>query len=221
MRIHHLLLGIILLTGWTNHLRAQGDAWVPKIRSSNSTIEKGDSVEISWEVKKALSIRLDGIADDLPLSGSIWLKPDTTTFYKFVFTGRRNKEIVRRRKINVVLPEAQRLTHPDNVTDEEEFHLFWLTDHAQYAMIKGIGDSLSPSGNMKIKLDTSKVFTLIAVGKYHTDTLTDSIHVKNIEDFGLTKKLVYRGDTVKLYWKYQRIGFHVSTHRIGRTQSAI
>ena len=77
MRIFGILIASIFLTGFHTSVNAQGKAWIPKVRLSTASIEKGDSVELTWEVRKALDIRIDSIADDLPLSGSIWLKPDT------------------------------------------------------------------------------------------------------------------------------------------------
>ncbi len=171
---------------------------------SSRIIEKGDSVVLTWAVRKADSVELVGISRNLPLRGSFIIYPDTTLIVEAKCWVRRGKSMSKKRKINVVLPDIQYFKVPDSTTDEEEIELKWRANHAEYVRINPVSDSLGLTGSLRLHCDTTTVFTLSAVGRHNIVSRKDTVQIRILEDVKISKRLLYRGDTLKISWKTKR-----------------
>jgi Mg-chelatase subunit ChlD len=171
---------------------------------SSRIIEKGDSVGLAWSVRKADSVELVGIERNLPLTGSYIYYPDTTVILELKCWINKGSSVSKKRKVNVVVPEIQYFKVPESITDEEEIELKWRAEHAEYVRINHVSDSLGLTGNVRLYRDTTSVFTIYAVGRHNSVELTDTVQVRIKEDAKITKRLLYRGDTLKIMWKTKR-----------------
>ncbi len=171
---------------------------------SSRIIERGDSVLLTWSVRKADSVELVGIKRNLPLAGTHILYPDTTLIIEVKYWMRKGKSISKKRKVNVVIPEIQYFRVPDSVTDEEKIELKWRVENAEYVRINNVSDSLGLTGSIRLYLDTTTVFTMFAIGRHNFDTATDTTQVRIIEEVNISKRQLYRGDTLKISWKTKR-----------------
>jgi Mg-chelatase subunit ChlD len=171
---------------------------------SSRIIEKGDNLVLTWSVKKADSVELVGIAGNLPLTGSYIVYPDTTMILELRCWIRKENSISKKRKVNVIIPEIQYFKVPDSVTDEEEIEIRWRAVNVEYVRISNVSDSLGLSGSVHLYRDTTTVFTISGVGRHNVAMLADTLKVNIKENAGISKKLLYRGDTLKISWKTKR-----------------
>ncbi len=171
---------------------------------SSRIIEKGDSTVITWSVRKADSVELVGICRDLPLEGSYFFYPDTTVIIELKCWFRRGKSMSKKRKVNVVIPEIQYFRVSDSITDEEQVELKWRVINAEYTRMHPVSDSLGLTGSLRLHYDTTTVFTLFAVGRHNIVSHKDTVKIRIIEGVNITKRDLYRGDTLKISWKTKR-----------------
>ncbi|MFW6227781.1 MAG: vWA domain-containing protein, partial [Bacteroidota bacterium] len=199
--MHRILLIIIAL--YFLSVQAEAQAWKKnsKFRLSETQIELGDSVELSWEVPKAKNVWLNEKSNVVPLTGSMMVSPDTTTYYALTIQKNNRKSFTKRRKVNVVKPEVVFFSLPDSATDEDRITVRWQAEHADYVMIDGISDTLRKVGSAKVSYDTTRLVSLTAYGKYNKAVVTDTINIQIIEDYGISQNTIYRGDTLSISWK--------------------
>ena len=198
------LLNALLLFFLTLDIQGQKRRNATEFKILPRVIEKGDSINLTWYIKKADSVELVGIQNKLPTSGNYTYFPDTTQIIEIKFYQKKGSSVSKKRKINVVLPEIKYFEVPDSAIDEDDIEIRWRAENAEYIQLKGIPGKFALTDNIHIKKDTTFETTVYAVGKYNVDSMKDTTVIKIIENASITKKNIYRGDTLSIFWKAKR-----------------
>jgi len=175
------------------------------IQLSSRKIELGDSIQLSWLIddRNIKKITIEGINDDADKQGSLTLKPDTTTMYRFVMEQKKDKPIRKTFKVNVMVPKVNYFMGPTDVTDEQHFEVRWSVSDASRIFIEDYRNNLEPMGKINVRLDSSRLLRIYAVNKFgHSDSKTLDIEVKLMEKFKAPDE-IYIGDTAIISWKYK------------------
>ncbi len=145
------------------------------IKRTAKKIELGDSVTFSWDVRKSKSFYLRNNGQELPVSGSMCIKPDTTTIYRFIskrqtiyrfFTKKHKKVKKKNVKIIVLYPKIDEFICPGTISDGDDFELSWKTSNVNNVCIENYTNAISNNGCLKFKIDTTTTFTLTAKNKF-------------------------------------------------------
>ncbi len=198
------LINAVFLLYSTFDAQAQRNRNGPEFKIIPRVIERGESVVLTWNINKAESAELVGIQDELPVSGSYTYFPDSTQIIEIKFYLKNGTFVSKKRKINVVLPVIKYFEVPDSATDEEEIKIRWRAENALYVQLKGIPEKFGLADNFHLHRDTTFETVIYAVGKYNIDSLKDTTKVNVIENSGISKKIIYRGDTLSIFWKTKR-----------------
>lgn len=202
-RLAGILFMTLILSGG-HQLIAQSKKKDPVFDISSRIIEKGDSVVLSWYIKKADSVKLEGMDEKLPSQGSYAVFPDTTVIFEIKFWLRNGKVISKKRKVNVVLPVIEYFRVPEIATDEEEFEIKWRVGNASFVKLINVADSLGLTGSIKLQRDTTTRFVLMAVGKHNRVLKSATTEIQLLENAWISKKVLYRGDTLRIGWKIKQ-----------------
>ena len=115
------------------------------------------------------------------MSGSMCVRPDTTTIYRFIskrqiiyrfFVKDHKKEKKKNVKITVLCPTVDKFICPRAISDGDDFELSWKTSNVNNVYIKNCTDSTYKinskdiNGSLKISIDTTTTFILIAENKF-------------------------------------------------------
>jgi hypothetical protein len=134
-----------------------------------------------WNVRKSKSFYLKNSGQELPMSGSMCVRPDTTTIYRFIskrqiiyrfFVKDHKKEKKKNVKITVLCPTVDKFICPRAISDGDDFELSWKTSNVNNVYIKYCTDSTYKinskdiNGSLKISIDTTTTFILIAENKF-------------------------------------------------------
>jgi Mg-chelatase subunit ChlD len=133
--------------------------------------ELGDSVKLTWEVEEnrnIKNIKIDKLADNLPLSGSIYHYPKENMKYKLVVESKKDSRRFQKRYIRVTTYKPQIEYFYGIKTLNNSVVLNWKTNTAQHVMIPGISDSLPHTGKFEVFSDSLLLDTLRLVieGKF-------------------------------------------------------
>jgi outer membrane protein OmpA-like peptidoglycan-associated protein len=178
-------------------------------KSSAYDIQQGDSLILNWDVEnvsKLQHVYLAGLNKDLNHTGSLTLKPDSSSSYILVADILDEKPLKKKIKINVKTPVIEYFKGTDSTDDESKFNLEWNTENVDFIKIEGIKDSLPRHGLLPVRIDTTTVFRMTAANKNGISVEKDC-KVKIILNESFTgPDFVYRGDSALLSWKIKKTG---------------
>ncbi|MBN1186344.1 MAG: OmpA family protein [Bacteroidales bacterium] len=173
---------------------------VTKIRSLRE-IEYGDTLNITWNIERADSIVFENNYSHLDGTGSLTLIPDTTTTYTF-YVYRKDEVKKKRITVEVKKPKAVYISIPDSVNDEETVTLKYRFENVNHVKILHFADSLFPSGDYQMNLDTTSIITLLGYGKHDSVVVQKLVKVGFVEDI-LCPGFIYRGQKAEISWKFK------------------
>jgi pSer/pThr/pTyr-binding forkhead associated (FHA) protein len=140
-----------------------------------STIIAGESSTLSWSVTNAESVVIDQGIGAVAASGSMGVRPPTTTTYTLTATGRGGTTT---RQVTVVVnprpPERPVIVsldaNPSTITAGESSTLSWSVTNADSVVIDQSIGAVAASGSTVVRPPATNTYTLTATGRGGTVT---------------------------------------------------
>jgi len=176
-------------------------------RSSTNDIQQGDSLIIKWDIENVNNLNqvyIEGINKKIDQTGTLVLKPDTSSSYILVADILNEKPIKKKIKINVNIPKIEYFKGIDSTNDETKFNLEWRTENVDYVNIAGIRDHLPRYGSYPVKIDTTTSFKLTATNKNGISVEKECKVKISLNESFTAPDFIYRGDSVLLSWKIKK-----------------
>ncbi len=186
--------------------------------ASDTSIEKGDTSTLTWNTSNCNHVVLSGYGQ-LSANSSKSVKPLYDTVYTLTAYGNNGNDAD---TVKIYVNEGNnnddecRITDfsadDTTVEDGDYVTLEWETENCDYVNIAGVGSSMDENDSKRVKMTSTKTFTLKAYGDNgSTDSDTLKIYVDEEEndnddnkcrvvDFSASSTSVKKGDPVVIDW---------------------
>lgn len=139
---------------------------ITRFSANPGTIRAGQSTTLSWAVRGATEVSIDGIGRVNNESGNVVVSPTQNTTYRLVARNAAGLESVETVSVTVESPAVTisdfRAT-PTTIVTGETATLAWATRNATEVNISGVGP-VQPSGNIVVSPTQTTTYTLTATG---------------------------------------------------------
>lgn len=137
---------------------------------SPSQIKKGESAKLAWNVSNASNIKIEGVKDNLPASGTLSVSPTATREYKLIATGVNGDVATATVVVSVVIPNDVKIlsftADKTSVSRGTLVKLSWTTQNATGCTIltsDGLKLTNRPAnGSISITPNITRTYTLVA-----------------------------------------------------------
>lgn len=200
------LISFILLTSF---LYTCSPLPVIETFGGRKSIEIGREVKLSWKVKKAKKIEIEGIQEDLPLEGKLKLKPDSNTRYTLIAYGKDEKKVQKSIQVKVYKRDARiKYFEGDSITtDEKPLKLYWKVENAAKVRIEGVAKGLEEVGEIEVNPYQDTTYTLVVEDRYGKEIKAKkTVKVDFVEKFE-GPDFVVGDEGGILEWKIKQVPF--------------
>ena len=150
---------------------------IVSFKATPATIDKGDSVTLTWEIQNAKNASISEIGKVKITSGSREEKPQKTTTYILSAAGEKDRQ-EKTITVEVNIPPVKIVSfkaEPSTVDKGKSSTLTWETENAEKVTIDEIGE-VESSGSKKVRPQKTTSYTLTAKGE--KDKLSETCRVE-------------------------------------------
>lgn len=173
---------------------------------SKQSINRGESVIVSWNYKELDSIVISGVGTYTQKSGSINLKPTTNTTYTItVSKGTKTKTQTLSVEVIQLAPQISLTASSYKIGFGKNATVNWSVLNSDAISITNIGNNLANSGSYTVTPTVDTTYTLIAKGYENIPEESKSITIQVIPDavinsFDVNQTTFNKGDTAVFTW---------------------
>lgn len=176
------------------------------IGASVNTINRGETVIISWNYKEVDSILISGVGTYTQKTGSVSVKPTTTTSYNItVKKGSKIKTSIISVEVIQPVPQISLTATSYKIGMGKNAVVSWSVTNSDDISISSIGNNLAKTGSYTVTPTVDTTYTLVAKGYENTPEKTDSITIQVIPDavinsFEVNKTTFNKGESAVFTW---------------------
>lgn len=173
---------------------------------SKQSINRGETVIVSWNYKELDSIVISGVGTYTQKSGSINLKPTTNTTYTItVSKGTKTKTQTLSVEVIQLAPQISLTASSYKIGVGKNATVNWSVINSDDISINNIGNNLANSGSYTVTPTIDTTYTLIAKGYENIPEESKSITIQVIPDavinsFDVNQTTFNKGDTAVFTW---------------------
>lgn len=159
------------------------------------------SGELKWSTNGAEYVRIEGISDSLPRSGSVWVTLDTTK--TFILTAHNNYGYSATAEHTSGISYVENLSNPDCLIKGKKAIVTFKYKNCSHVTMEGDKRNYLPIDTIQFKPDTTSSYTLNIYrnnGEVQKETFTITVVVPKIQMFK-GPKTINQGETVLMEWK--------------------
>ncbi len=186
-------------------------------------VEKNDSIKLHWNVEGADNIEIKNLKDknivykNLPATGNLSILAENSAEYRLTASKKENKRNATL-TFKVGKPEIKQSWGTENLIWGQTAQLFWNTAFTQYVTVEGFEGKFLPEDHIDFLPDTTKIYKIIAHGKFNSDTTFVCIKVNLISEFFATEKC-FEGEKIELKWNVSKVQ-HLEIENFGKNLPA-
>lgn len=176
------------------------------VNVSKKTINRGETIIISWNYAAIDSIVIDGVGTYNQSSGSISVKPTTSTNYSVtLYKGENVKNETISVEVIQLAPQISLTATSYKIGIGKNAIISWSVINSDDISISHIGTQLAKTGSYNVTPTTDTTYTLIAKGYEDIPEKTDSISIKVIPDavinsFEVNQTTFNKGESAIFTW---------------------
>jgi hypothetical protein len=185
---------------------------ITRFAASPSNIRSGANSVLTWAVRGATQVNIEGIGAVNNEGGSVTVSPTRTTTYRLVARSGSGLESVETVTVTVESPAVEitdfRAT-PTTIVLGETSQLAWTTRNARDVTISGIGP-VRPTGSVVIEPRETTTYTLVATGENGTVerssvvvVVTPRMDRPRIVTFAANPVSILEGESSRLTWNVE------------------
>jgi hypothetical protein len=178
-------------------------------QAARSCIAPGESTTLTWNVKGADEISIEGIATSLPANGSLSVSPGSSTDYRLHATNAAGTSTVTATVEVTPLPTVLFDVYPRSIEQGESVTLSWNVTDANTIQIAPIG-AVIESDRQEVKPDESTRYVLTATSYSGSTVRGIDVEVRPVPpdaprvQFSATPSVITPGGTSRLEWTADR-----------------
>ena len=193
----------------------RGTEWSPPavvdFSASRYTVKSGESVELRWDVREAITISIDGVGNDLPIRGTQSIRPDASRTYLLKASG-PGGAVEHPLTINVLRePMIHSFTASCPAIHSGEATLLqWNVSGATAVFLEGTGQLSRGQTDRPVCPTASKTYVLKATGPGGTAEKSAVVSVSiqagqtvQLKEFRADPATIDRGQFSVLRWKVE------------------
>lgn len=173
---------------------------------SKKTINRGETIVVSWNYSAIDSITIDGVGTYNQSSGSVNVKPTTSINYSVtIHKGDNVKHETLSVDVIQLSPQVSLTATSYKIGIGKNAIISWSVINSDDISINNVGNNLAKAGSYNVTPTTDTTYTLIAKGYEDIPEKTDSITIKVIPDavinsFDVSQTTFNKGETAIFTW---------------------
>lgn len=173
---------------------------------SKTSITRGESVTISWNYNEADTVVISGVGTYTQKSGSVNIKPTTTTSYSInVSKGTKTKNETLNIEVIQPAPQISLTASSYKIGVGKSSTINWSVLNSDDISINEIGNKLANTGSYSVTPTNDTTYTLIAKGYENIPEESKSITIQVIPDavinsFDVNQSTFNKGETAVFTW---------------------